>query len=187
MFTAIANLINRRAARVVVAAGLFAAVAGIFGGPGVAKLHSGGFEDPDSPSVAARTRLEQATGIRPDGGLIALIKTGQDIGSVATRSEVDKVAGILKQERAVARVLTFYETQDPTLVAVDRQSTSVIGLFKAGNDEELQAAATRIGKRLAGDPQVRLGGAVIANQQVSGLVSQDLARAELLAFPILFL
>jgi RND superfamily putative drug exporter len=187
MFTAIANLVNRRAARVVVAAGLFATVAGIFGGPGVAKLHSGGFEDPDSPSVAARTRLEQATGIRPDGGLIALIKTGQDIESVATRSEVETVAGILKQERAVARVLTFYETQDPTLVAVDRQSTYVIGLFKAGNDEELQAAATRIGKRLAGDPQVHLGGAVIANQQVSGLVSQDLARAELLAFPILFL
>jgi RND superfamily putative drug exporter len=187
MFSAIANLINHRAARVVVAAALFAALAGTFGGPGVAKLHGGGFEDPDSPGVAARTRLEQATGIHPDGGLIALIKTGQDVESAATRGEVEKVAGILKQEGAIARVLTFYETQDATLVAANRKSTYVIGLFKAGNEEALQAAATRIEKRLSGDPQVRLGGAVIANQQVSGIISQDLARAELLAFPILFL
>ena len=48
-------------------------------------------------------------------------------------------------------------------------------------------AADRLNEEFADDPQVRLGGGAIASQQVTEAIQSDLRRAELIAFPLVFL
>ena len=87
MFDWLARVINRLPWAVVVAAILFASLAGIFGG-GVSKsLQSGGFQDPSSQSSAGVNRLENASGLRADGGIVALVRIDQGIDSSAAQSE----------------------------------------------------------------------------------------------------
>src|SRR5262249_42583536 len=68
-------------------------------------------------------------------------------------------------------------------VSRDGRSTYFLVTFKR-NDE---GARDRISAAVAGMPFVTLGGGIIAARQVGNQVSADIARAELIAFPILFL
>ena len=45
----------------------------------------------------------------------------------------------------------------------------------------------RIGDSLEGQPDVKLGGAVVVGQEVGDIIGEDLAKAEMLAFPLIFL
>src|SRR5689334_6414269 len=134
MFELLAAMASRRPWRIVVVAVIFAAVAGVLGGGIASVLQAGGFEDSASPSVVARLRMEQATGLMPDGGLLALVEMGQDVRSAASRAEVARVATIIGHDQAIARVLTVYQTQDPAMISADGRSTYVVGLFKPITD-----------------------------------------------------
>lgn len=59
--------------------------------------------------------------------------------------------------------------------------------FKSRSDRQLEDAAQRIEDHFAGQRDVRLGGEQIANAQANTQVGHDLAHAELLAFPFIFL
>src|SRR6476661_1004038 len=101
MFDVLARMISRHPWRVAVLGIAFAAVCGIFGGPVAGLLQGGGFNDPASESTAAATRLETATGIRPDGGVIVVVNTGQPVTSQATRTEVDRVTQLVGTDPGV--------------------------------------------------------------------------------------
>ena len=73
------------------------------------------------------------------------------------------------------------------MVSRDRRSTYVLVYFKRRSDKQLKDAAQRIEQRFAGQHDVRLGGGRIASAQANTQVGKDLARAELLAFPFIFL
>jgi RND superfamily putative drug exporter len=73
------------------------------------------------------------------------------------------------------------------MVSRDRRSTYVVAYFKPRSDRQLKDVAQRIEDQFAGQRDVRLGGDQIANAQANTQVGQDLARAELLAFPFIFL
>ena len=187
MFDAIARIISRHPWRVVISGIAFAAICGIFGGPVAGLLQGGGFNDPASQSTTAATRLEAATGIRPDGGVVVVVKTGQPITSQATKDEVDRVSQLVGADPGVKVALNYYLTGSSAMVSNDGTETLVIGEFRSMSDTDAGIAATRIQRALAGDPTVKVGGFGLANTQVQSQVSADLARAEELAFPILFL
>src|SRR5260370_26537050 len=69
----------------------------------------------------------------------------------------------------------------------DRALTYVVAYFRPRSDQQLQDAAQRIEDQFAGQRDVRLGGEQIAGAQANTQVGHDLARAELLAFPLIFL
>jgi putative drug exporter of the RND superfamily len=187
MLSRIADLITRMPWRVTLAAILFAAVAGALGGPVAASLKGGGFADPSSESSRAAADIERASGVRADGGLLAVVDTGQPVVSAATRAEVDRVAAAIARDGAVSRTLTYYGTGSPAFVSANGRETLVVGVLRSQSDEAATAAAKRVQASLAHDGQVRIGGSAAASGQVNAQVGQDLARAELLAFPILFL
>jgi len=54
-------------------------------------------------------------------------------------------------------------------------------------DDEIQDAGKRISTALEDEPGVEVGGSAVAQQQANEHVEQDLRRAEVFAFPILFL
>ena len=166
---------------------LFVALAGAFGGPvaGILAENEGDdFADPGAESVAAGERLTGATGAEPGVGIVALIRTGARVESPEARSKVRAVAEVLRRERAIARVISFYDTRDRAFVARDGRSTYLAAVIRAGADED--EAVERIQARLADRPGVLIGGPAVAEPAVGEQVSEDLARAEALAFPILF-
>jgi uncharacterized membrane protein YdfJ with MMPL/SSD domain len=187
MFERWAGVINRVPWVVVGAAIVFAAVGGIFGGPVSKSLQVGGFQDPGSQSTLAIDRLQSASGFRADGGLIALVTTPDGATSSNAMAEVSRVAGVIGSEAEIAQVVTYYQTHDPSMVARDGSSTTVIGYWKQISDQEAVDAATRLADQLKSDPNVKLGGFAAVNHQLNVLITGDLGRAEMLAFPILFL
>ncbi|MFB8240563.1 MMPL family transporter [Kitasatospora purpeofusca] len=189
MMDLIARLANRHARVMVLCAVVVAAVAAFIGAPVVTSLTGGNpdFVTPGSGSVRADDRIGAATGIQSDGGIIALVDTGAPVDDPRTRAEVDKVAGLMAGDPTFADVLTYYGTQDKNLVSEDGQRTIVVGRLKDSAEDHYQDAVDRLSDRLDGDAAVELGGSEVVGNQVVSTVQHDLERAELLAFPVLFL
>ena len=85
--------------------------------------------------------------------------------------------------RGVAGVVAYEPGGDARLVSRDRRSTYLLATYR--NDPA--GATPVIEQRLARIPWVTVGGGAVAANQVGDQVSLDIARAELIAFPILFL
>jgi uncharacterized membrane protein YdfJ with MMPL/SSD domain len=172
--------------RVVFAAIVAAAIAGAFGF-GVAKHMSPyGADDPATQSVQATHRFEHAAGRQIDAGVVALVQSGE-VRSSAAKARVGQVAEQLRAQPGVARVVSYYDAHDPAMVSRDGRSTYVLAYFKPVSDKAQEDVAKQIEKRFSGQRDVKLGGEAIANAQVNSQVGNDLARAELLAFPFIFL
>src|SRR3954447_1070379 len=186
MLTSLATFLHAHGRRVLLIAVLGAAIAGAFGF-GVAKHMSPyGANDPATQSVQATHRFEAAAGRKIDPGIVALVSAG-DVHSAAAQRRVEQVAGRLRAQPEVSSAVSYYETHDPSMVSRDRNSTYVVAYFKPRSDRQLEDTAQRIEDRFAGQHDVRLGGEEIANAQANTQVGHDLALAELLAFPFIFL
>ncbi|CAN5517258.1 MMPL family transporter [soil metagenome] len=185
MYT-LARLLSRRPGRVVAVSVLVALACAALGGGVAEELSPYGAEDPAADSVAADRLLQRASGLDPEAGLIALVRTEPGPRSAAARAKVSEVARALRADRAVGRVATFAGTGDRALVAHDGRSQIAVVSFKAVSDKAQQEAAERLAERLNGGG-VKLGGFAAASADVNAQVSEDLKRAELLAFPLLFL
>jgi len=175
---------NRR--RVLFVAVVGVALAGVFG-LGVAKrLNPYGDTDPSTQSVQAKDRFEAATGRQIDPGVIALVTTG-DVHSAAAGRRVRQVEAQLRASRDVAAVSSYYDTHDPAMISRDGRSTYVVAYFRPKPDLRIQDDAKRLERDFAGRHDVELGGAAVASAQANTQVGNDLARAELFAFPFIFL
>src|ERR1700682_3227345 len=187
MFERWSRVINR-VPWVVVGVGIvFMALSGAIGGAVSKSLRAGGFQDPSSQSSLALARLEQATGMRADGGIVALVKTPQGTNSQEALTEVSNVSWVIGSDPDIAKVFTYYQTHDPSMVAKDGSSTIVVGYWKQISDQKAVDGATRLADALKNDANVKLGGVAAVKHQLQLLINCDPARAELLAFPILFL
>ncbi|HEY1516845.1 MAG TPA: MMPL family transporter [Solirubrobacteraceae bacterium] len=186
MLDNLATFLHAHGSRVLLVAVIGAAIAGAFGF-GVAKHMSPySAEDPATQSVQATNRFEAAAGRQIDPGIVAIVSAG-DVRTGAAERRVEQVAGQLRVQPDVARVVSFYETHDPAMISRDRRSTYVVAYFKPRSDTQLEDAAQRIEDHFAGQRDVRLGGEQIAGAQANAQVGSDLAHAELLAFPFIFL
>jgi putative drug exporter of the RND superfamily len=186
MLAKLATFLHGHGRRVLLVAVIGAAIAGAFG-VGVAKHMSPyGADDPATESVQATHRFEAAAGRKIDPGIVAIVGAG-DVHTAAAKRRVEQVAGRLRTQPDVSSAVSFYETHDPSMVSRDRRSSYVVAYFKPRSDTQLKDAAQRIEDQFAGQRDVRLGGEQIANAQANMQVGHDLARAELLAFPLIFL
>src|SRR6266571_3103930 len=180
------SFIYRNRRRVLLVALLGIAVAGVFG-LGVAKrLSPYGDTDPSTQSVQATHRYQAATGRQIDPGVVALVTTG-GVHSAAAERRVRQVEAQLRASRDVATASSYYNSHDSAMVSRDGRSTYVVAYFQPKSDLTIQNDAKRIESQFAGQSDVQLGDGAIANAQVNTQVGNDLARAELFAFPIIFL
>ena len=176
MFTRLADLTLSRARTVVVAAVAVTVLAGALGGGVADKLSSFGADDPDSGSYRADARLAEATGLDANPGLIALMPND--------RRTVDSVVRVLRKDPSVGRIATAGDGGGRDQVSRDGKTTYVAVTFK---DEQGEDASERLMPRLDRIEGVRVGGGEPASLEVNEIVGEDLKRAELMAFPILFL
>ena len=186
MFEKLATFAYSNRRRVLFAAVIGAAIAGVIGAGVSNRLSPYGADDPATQSVQATDRFQAATGRQIDPGVVALVSSA-DVHSPAARQRVQSVATQLRAQPDVASVASFYTTHNPAMLARDGRSTYVVANFKALSDKRLSDDAKLIESHFSSQPDVKLGGDAIANAQVNTQVGNDLAHAELLAFPLIFL
>jgi RND superfamily putative drug exporter len=185
MLERLASFLHRHQRAVLITAVVAIGCAGAFG-VGVAKRMSPyGDTDPASQSVQARHRYEAATGRQIDAGVIALVATG-DVNTTRAEQRVRQVQAELRSSRDVVAVSSYYDRRDPAMRSRDGRSSYVVAYYQPRSDARIQDDAARLERRFAGQRDVELGGAAIANAQANAQVSADLGRAELFAFPFIF-
>jgi uncharacterized membrane protein YdfJ with MMPL/SSD domain len=186
MFERFASFVHRNRRRVLLVALVGIAAAGAFG-LGVAKrLSPYGATDPSTQSVQATNRYQAAAGRQIDPGVIALVTTGGVQGAHAER-RVHQIEARLRSSRDIATASSYYDSHDPAMLSRDRRSSFIVAYFKPRSDSRIEDDAKRLESQFAGDDDVELGGDAIAGAQADTQVGNDLARAELLAFPFIFL
>ncbi|HEV3376617.1 MAG TPA: MMPL family transporter [Thermoleophilaceae bacterium] len=183
MFAALTSLATRRPKRVVLVAVLVVVAAAVAGSSVADRLDPYAADDPATESVQADALLERA-GVGAGVDVVVLVDTPGGVNTPEVRARVAGVARELRAEPDVGDVVTF-EQGGRALVARDGRSTYVAASLRPGADEN--DAGERLIDRFEGYEGVTLGGFAVASPQVNEQVSEDLARAELLAFPLLFL
>jgi RND superfamily putative drug exporter len=186
MFEKLATFLYSNRRRVLLVAAIAAVIALVLGAGVANRLSPYGANDPGTQSVQATNRYEAATDRQIDPGVVALVASG-DVRSPAARQRVASVAAELRAQPDVARVASFYSTHDPAMVARNGRSTYVVAYFRALPDKRVSDDAKVIESRFSSQPDVKLGGSAIAEAEVNAQVGNDLAHAELLAFPLIFL
>ncbi len=186
MFTKLATFAHGNGRRILFAAVLGAAIAGVFGISVSKHMSPYGANDPATQSVQAMNRFQAAAGREIDPGIVALVSAG-DVRGAAARTRIRQVELTLRAGPDVVGVGSYYDTHDPAMVSRDGRSQYVVAYFKALSDTRLKDDAQTIMNRFASQHDVKLGGDAVANAQANTQVGNDLAQAELFAFPFIFL
>jgi uncharacterized membrane protein YdfJ with MMPL/SSD domain len=184
MFERLALLAERHGRTVVIVAVVLAIAAGAYGAGVADRLDPYGADDPATESVKATERLQDA-GYRETG--VVVLVNHVDVRSAAGRERIDALTKRISADKDVAAVASVYTTGSRDFVSRDGTSTYLAVRLSPTDDREIQDAGERISTALEQEPGVLVGGAAVAQQQANHQVEEDLRRAELYAFPILFL
>ncbi len=184
MFDTLARLADGHARRIGLIAIAFFLLAGALGGSVAERLDPYGADDPATEAVKAKKQLEDA-GLRVPG-VVVVLKHAR-VSSPATRARVAQLEHEIGSRGDVQSVSSFYTTRSTDFVSNDGTETYLSVALKPTGDKEWQESGADIAEQLEGRPGVIVGGAAVAQQQVNDQVEKDLKRAELLAFPLLFL
>ena len=184
MLARLADRIGSHPRRTLAATLVFVVIAGAIGGPVAGKLdHSGGFTTDDSGSARASDRIEAATGVESGPAVVLLVE-----GRSGERPSLDRLGRLARELSAVRGVAVVggagREPEGP-LLNTDGSKAVVLGTLAADADED--AVVEAVEDRFAEEEDVTIGGGLFADTQVGDTVGEDLARAELLALPILVL
>ena len=184
MLERLANLTGSRPKAVVAVAVVLFALAGAFGSGVADRLDPYAADDPDTESVIAEERLEEA-GFRQTEAVVLI--QGVDPNTKAGAARVDEVAKLTSGVEGVRAVNGYLETGSKAFLSQAGDATYLAVQLESTDDDEVQDVGEELVAALEGEPGVSVGGNAVAQQQVNEKVESDLQRAELIAFPILFL
>ena len=193
MFPALGRFTHRRRGWVLAFAALLLVLAGLYG-PGVSgAVKSGGFSDPGSDAAHADALVEETFGRTAADVAVVLTHDSLDTGSPAFAAGMDALLAGLPAD-AVVGVTTPWtpglpaETAQALLGSDGRSALALITLAGATEDER-EASFERIDPALHAETPwtTSVGGIVPVNAEMQALAETDIARAEMLAMPILVL
>jgi trehalose monomycolate/heme transporter len=185
MFEALGYQVFRWRRWVLALAGVFVAVAMLWGTGVFGALADGGFEDPASDSVRADQLIaDTASGPRADVVAIYRNPTGS-VDDPAFRSSVESVLAGLPRDQVVGST-TYWQTHSPAMVSTDRHATYAV-LELAGADEPARAKSYEAIQDDLAAPglDVQVTGTAAIFDEINTTVRNDIARAEGLSMPIL--
>ena len=187
MFQGLGSVIYR-GRWIVLAAGLVVmALSGIFGISVFGQLKAGGYNNPSAESTHVEDLLKSQLGA-DDRILIVLFtsKDGSTVESPGYKAAVENTLSKLNGQENVGKISTFYSTGATVFVSKDHTSTyAAVGL--EGDDDVQMKNMARLRPLLTSDTlQVQLGGYPPISEEINAMVQHDLAQAETLSFPIVF-
>jgi len=189
----IADLTWRRPKLVLALVGAFMVLGVAVGHDVESHLKAAGFADSASESERATATLRAALGYDANPGIVLLVRAkggGRlDLRSPAVRREIARIGRRLDKAKFVGKVLE--PVSDPRrgrgLVARDGRSVVIAGFLSTQDVEDEGGEAAEEAKRLtvSDSLQVSLGGFATSFNDVNDQTREDLAKAEMIAFPIL--
>jgi uncharacterized membrane protein YdfJ with MMPL/SSD domain len=183
MLDRLANLTGTYPRRVVAIALILFAVGGFFGAGVADRLDPYEADDPDTETVIAEERLEDA-GFRETSAVVLI--EGVEPTSPAGEARIQEVADLAAEVEGVREVTGVLNTGDTAFVSRDGDATYLAVTFDPTENGDVQDVGEELVAALDGEEGVSVGGNAVAQQQVNEKVESDLQRAELIAFPILF-
>jgi uncharacterized membrane protein YdfJ with MMPL/SSD domain len=193
-------LATQRPRRVLLAAGVLFVIAAVLGVPVTGTLGSSSqdFESSASQYERTNTAITAATGQSAYYNVVALLSAPRDIRTdTAAQHATTSIAALLAAQHGFQRVAAYggaaAGSHSATLLSRNGRETAVLVAYATTTDGTTAVSRVRaaISKppavaRLAG-MSVRFGGVALINQELNERTTSDLARAELLAFPLLLL
>ena len=150
------------------------------------RLDPYGADDPRHRGREGRPGRRGARARAPASNVVALVQTPRGVAARRAAQGRPRWSATLRADRDVGRVTSF-TSGGPALVRTRRALHLPRGdASSRGDDTDDEARGRAPREAVAGTPGVKLGGDVGRQPQVNEQVSEDLARAEMLAFPILF-
>ena len=183
MLDRLAVHIHTRARAVAIIATIAFLAAGVLGAGVADRLVPYDADAPNTESVVADELLERAGAFSTD--IVVLVK-GIDIRSPRGSERVAAVSRRIAATGNVAAQASYLDARSTRFVARDGRASYIAVELEATDDTARHAAAERLVDALAAEPGVVVGGPTVAEVEVNEQVANDLKRAELLAFPILF-
>jgi RND superfamily putative drug exporter len=167
---------------VLAATGVFLVVAAVWGTGVFAALSDAGFDDPASEASRAARAAEEVLG----GGHDLLVLVEHDDHTVdepAFASAVTRAVAALPADLVEASV-GYAETGSPSFVSEDRHATYVAVQVPDGTtDAEYRDLVDAY--QAPDGFEVGFGGNLAMNADINAQVSQDIAQAEMISFPVL--
>ncbi|MGA8988002.1 MMPL family transporter [Aeromicrobium sp.] len=178
MFAILGRLANSHPRRVLGATVLFFVIAGALGGPvaGLLNNDNDSFSDTGAASARAVEQIERASGEDAAPSIVVLVER-------ADRQAIAKATAVLEQDSAIAQVVGG-PAMGEQFVSKDGSQTYFAAIYRSGVDADVTTEHLR--DELGGIAGVRVGGFGPAYQEVNERVEADLIKAELIAFPLLF-
>ncbi len=182
-----ASLVARRAGAVLIGAMALVAAAAVFGLGVFGSLSNGGFEDPASGSARSLAK-ERATFSSHDPDVVAIYSNRSlKVSDPAFKEAVSNVIKGLPKG-AVARVTSWYESPSPTLISKDEHTTRVIMTLSGSSQDEKSTRFEQVRPRLDAEGlTTNVGGTWAVFADVDKAISRDIARAEAISLPIVFI
>lgn len=192
MLSKLAQISTNRPKRVLLIAAIVSVVSLVVSNGLPEQLAAQGFDNKGAESAKAVDAIASAAGFDPSQQIVVLVTApdGKKIDTVAGRALVDDAAKTLNDVEGVKSVSTPFAagtTPDQARLAISKDGTQAVVITQMEPDSEESDAAADAIAAFEGDENVQLGGGLVAQDEVSRTVSEDLAKSELIAFPLLFL
>ena len=185
MFESLGRFMVRRRHLVLAGAGVFVAVAAVWGTGVFGSLAGAGFEDPDSDSARAAEQVKRVFGRHGADVVVLYSSPTLTVDDPAFRTAAKRTLGALPK-RYVAKVTSHWDTRAPQLVSADRHATyAVLELTGADGDARQDALAEITDEVAAPGLTTRVGGEVAVGRDGDTQVARDIGRAERLSLPLL--
>ena len=190
MFEKIGHLVVRRR-KAVLALFIVALVAfGALAGLAIPRLSSGGYTDPNSDSAKATTYLTKTFHVSEPAVILEVKSSGliTDPATIASASALEKS---ILNEKGVLKTLSFWSAGNvPTLASKDKHAAY---LFIYATEKDIYKSAP-LGKLIAAKYdgafqglRVYVNGFAAINSAINEKISKDLALAEGISVPLIFL
>ena len=184
MFALWGRILSRLRWFVLVATVGFAAFAGVWGTGVFDSLDdSGSLDDPSSESQRIGARVTEEFG-RQHVDLIIMYSSDElTVDDPAFQDAVADATERIRSHRAVENVTSYYETEAPDFVSTDEHATFLPIRFvpQAGDDETEEVADLARANGLV----TQVGGQEAVDLDIDTMIGEDIARAEMIAMPIL--
>jgi uncharacterized membrane protein YdfJ with MMPL/SSD domain len=162
----------------------FAAFSGIWGTGVFSNLEGdASLDDPAAESQVISDRISEELG--PQGTDLVALYSSDDltVDDPAFRSAVETATARVAATPGVDSVISYYDTQAPQLVSEDRGATYVPIRFAPDVDDEVVEDV--LDDLSAEGVTTQVGGGDAVNLDITERVGADIARAEMIAMPIL--
>jgi RND superfamily putative drug exporter len=163
-------------------------VAGAYGGGVADQLSGGGFSDPDAESVRAAEVLEEKFDAGNPNLILLVDARSRTVDDPAVARAGAALTEELGAETDIVQAFSYWTLGNAPPLASRDKSQALIMARIDGSEEHMMERAEELSDRFegtAGPIEVRIGGRAEIFRQINEQIEEDLARAEMLTFPII--